>query len=51
MTCIVERQAFYELLNAMNSQYHHWYVVEFNVLADNFVVCQLISMTIGSLAS
>ena len=41
----------YERLYAIKSQYYHWYAAEFNVLADNFVVCQLISMSIGSLAS
>ena len=50
MTSIVERRAFNERLYAMKSQYYHWYAAEFNVLADNFVVGQLISMSIGSLA-
>ena len=47
MTCIVERRAFNERLYAMKSQY----VAEFIVLADNFVACYLISMSIGPLAS
>ena len=50
MTCIVERRALHECLNAMKSQYYHWYAAEFNVLADNLYVCQLIWMSIGSLA-
>ena len=53
MTCIVERRAFYERLHATKSQYYHSYAAGFNVLglADNFVVCQLISKSISSLAS
>ena len=47
MTCIVERRAFNERLYAVKSQY----VAEFIVLADNFVACYLISMSIGPLAS
>ena len=47
MTCIVERRAFCERSYAMKSQYYYWYAV----LADNFVVCQLILMSTGSLAS
>ena len=53
MTCrtIVEHRVFYERLYAIKSQYYHWYAAEFNVLADNFIVCHLILMSIGSLAS
>ena len=40
MTWIVERRAFYECFYAMKSQYYRWCAAEFNVLADNFVVCR-----------
>ena len=46
MTCIIERRAFNERLYVMKS----WYVAEVIVLADNFDVCYLISMSIGPLA-
>ena len=38
-------------MNAMKLQNYQWYAADFNVSADNYVVCYLISMNIGLLAS
>ena len=49
MTCIREHQALYDYLYAMKPQYYYWYAAEFNVLAINFVVCQLVVLLNSSL--
>ena len=51
MTSIVERRAFNVRLHAIKWQYYCWYAAELNVLAHNFIVCQLILMSTCSLAS